>query len=159
MIVELIDMVEEGLDRKHYRQLLWQIRAKGTICREVYDTREAQEDQTEEEEHGRQVHPADVIALQGNAVEQPSRRASPTNMGDLMMARQRLRRVLEFLEQPLAQEVREALQAMDRWLAAWSCHGGDRRQERGAPTAPSRGTTRRDTESRGGRTREGQRQG
>ena len=54
LIVELMDiMVERGLDRVHYEQLLRHVRARGTTCHEFYQEQE--------------VRPADVLALQGES--------------------------------------------------------------------------------------------
>ena len=65
------------------------------------------------------VHPANVIALQGEAQEATSRPSQATSMEDLREARTRLRHVLDFMEQPAAGEIRAAIQAIDRWIAAW----------------------------------------
>ena len=115
MLADLMDMVEEGIDKAHYRQLLWQVRVRGNTCGEAYNDTEGEDPLPGEEP----VHPADVIALHGGAEEAPSRTSQATGVGDLQEARTRLRHVLDFMEQPAAGEIRAAIQAIDRWIAAW----------------------------------------
>ena len=81
--------------------------------------RETEEREREREREREPVHPADVIALHGRAEEAPSRTSQATRVGDLQEARTRLRHVLDFMEQPAAGEIRAAIQAIDRWIAAW----------------------------------------
>ena len=143
MITELMDMVNEGLDKEHYRQLLWQIRARGNTCRETYRAAQHQyrggpEEEEQEEEgndrsrratrspNGRKedqqgntaVHPADVIALQNYEVEE-RRQTGQVSPGELLEARGRLCNLAAFMEEPIATELREAIRAIDRWMSEW----------------------------------------
>ena len=69
-----------------------------------------------------EVHPADVTALGQGAREAATRArhaAQATQAQDLLLARDKLRRLMPFLEQQVAGEVGEAVKAIDRWLAQW----------------------------------------
>ena len=155
MIAELVQMVRRGLNRQHYVRLLQQVRAtvKGIACHEIYlELANANPETTP-------VHPADVLALQEGGEEATSREGQTVTTGDLMEARNILCNFVAFLEEPIAEEIRGAVRAIDRWLASW---WGEEiavvvedSQDVQCTTHPSGGSSSRaacDTGSGGGRT-------